>query len=94
VTIAVRFLARTQAPMYTVPMTVTDRLRQALESCGHSRYVVSRDSKISESVLSRFVAGETVLSGDNIDRLAAYLNLDLTPTTPTKKTGRKTAKGK
>jgi transcriptional regulator with XRE-family HTH domain len=75
-------------------MPVTDRLRKALESCGQSRYAVSKGSGVSESVLSRFAAGETVLAGDNIDRLAAYLNLDLTPTTPTKKTGRKPAKGK
>lgn len=57
--------------------TVTGTLRKALESCGESRYAVSKATGIPESTLSRFVAGGKPLRGENIDKLSAYLGLVL-----------------
>lgn len=57
--------------------TVTATLRKALESCGQSRYAVSKETGIPESTLSRFVAGGKPLRGENIDKLCAYLGLVL-----------------
>lgn len=57
--------------------SVTDTLRAALERCDKSRYAVSQETGITESVLSRFAAGAT-LRGENIDKLADYFGLVLT----------------
>ena len=58
--------------------SVTVTLRTALERCGQTRYAVSKATGIPESTLSRFVAGAKPLRGENIDKLAEYLGLELT----------------
>ena len=81
-------LALTEAPWYTPLMaSVTATLRAALRDCGESRYAVSGKTGIPESTLSRFNGGKP-LRGENIDKLCAYLGLELTPKTP------KTTKGR
>lgn len=67
--------------------TVTAVLREALETCGQTRYAVSKATGIPESTLSRFVHGKP-LRGENIDRLCAYLSMEL------RKAGGKPAKGR
>ena len=62
-----------------VPMKATDTLRQAMERSGLTRYQISQETGIAESVLSRFASGERTLSGQNIDKLADYLGLELKP---------------
>lgn len=57
-------------------MKVSDQLRAALKGCGETRYVVSKETAITESSLSKFVHGQG-LSQDAIDVLAAYLGLTL-----------------
>lgn len=57
--------------------TVTDQLRRAVEECGQTRYAISKATGIPASVLSRFVAGGGGLRSENIDRLSAYLGLEL-----------------
>lgn len=57
--------------------TVTEQLRQAVESCGQTRYAISKITGIPASVLSRFVAGGRGLRSENIDKLANYLGLVL-----------------
>lgn len=56
--------------------TVTETLRQMLDQSEQSRYSVSRETGIPESVLSRFVAGAT-LRGENIDKLADHFGMVL-----------------
>lgn len=73
-----RKLAQSEAPEYTPTMaTVTTTLRTSLEQCGLTRYAVSKATGIPESTLSRFVAGGKPLRGENIDKLATYLGLEL-----------------
>ena len=48
-----------------------------MQGCGESRYSVSNATGIPESTLSRFVHGKP-LRGENIDKLANYLELVLT----------------
>jgi len=67
--------------------TVSETLRRALERCGETRYAVSRATGIPESVLSRFVHGQP-LRGANLDKLADYLGLVLTPKKTTRGKGR------
>lgn len=71
-------LAQSEVSGYTACMaTVTGTLRQALERCGETRYAVSKATGIPESTLSRFVAGGKPMRGENIDKLCAYLGLEL-----------------
>lgn len=58
--------------------TVTAALRKALEQCGQTRYAVGKATGIPASTLSRFVAAGKPLRGENIDKLASYLGLELT----------------
>lgn len=57
---------------------MTEQLRQAVETCGQTRYAIGKATGIPASVLSRFVADHRGLRSENIDRLCAYLGLVLT----------------
>ena len=59
-------------------MTVTERLRQAVENCGESRASMSRATGINEGILSRFVVNGDGLRSDTLDRLCEHLELELT----------------
>jgi transcriptional regulator with XRE-family HTH domain len=54
---------------------VSEQLRRAILDAGVSRYRISHDTGIAESVLSRFVNRETGLDIGTVDKLAAYLGL-------------------
>lgn len=60
-----------------------------MERSAETRYRISQETGISEAVLSRFARGLTVLAGENVDRLAEYLKLELAPARTTKKAARK-----
>lgn len=66
--------------------SVTATLRIALNTCGETRYAVSKATGIPESTLSRFVGGKP-LRGENIDKLSDYLRLELVPRTSNRKRG-------
>lgn len=51
-------------------------MRQAINRCGQTRYAISKATGVDQSVLSRFVAGMP-LRGENMDKLCAYLGLEL-----------------
>jgi transcriptional regulator with XRE-family HTH domain len=53
----------------------SDEIREAVDSCGQSRYAISKATGLSESMLSRFMAGDRGLSMKALDVLAAYLDL-------------------
>ena len=57
---------------------LSEQVRECLENCGRTRYAVSQATGIAQSVLSRFVAGETDLSGASLDVLGKYLRLEVT----------------
>jgi hypothetical protein len=61
-------------------MNVSGQLRRAARRAG-SVYRVAKDSGVSQPALQRFVNGGATLSMVNVDRLAAYLELELKPTT-------------
>lgn len=49
--------------------TIGDQLRRAIERSGKSRYRISKETGITQSVLSRFMHGTAGLSVENIDRV-------------------------
>ena len=72
----------------SIPMkTVTEQLRHAVERCGVTRYRITQETGIPASVLSRFVTSGRGLRSENIDKLCAYLGLEL------RATGRDSRKG-
>ena len=70
--------------------TVTEKLRQAVETCGQTRNAIAVATGISPSVLCRFVTDGRGLRSANIDRLCEHLDLELVP----KKRARRTTKKK
>jgi len=63
----------------------TDQLRRIVETCGISRYQISKETGIDESTLSRFVHGERCLSEKNLDQLGEYLGLRIVTDKPKSK---------
>ncbi|MEW6249650.1 MAG: helix-turn-helix transcriptional regulator [Planctomycetota bacterium] len=54
-----------------------EKLRNAIETSGQSRYRISKQTGVAESVLSRFTSGETRLSIETAERLAEYLGHEI-----------------
>jgi len=65
--------------------TVSERIREAVETARVSRYRISRDTGIEESALSRFLSKERALSMNAIDALAEYFGLELVQRRRTKR---------
>jgi transcriptional regulator with XRE-family HTH domain len=57
---------------------LSEQIRQAVRDCGLTRYAISKATGIAESTLSRFVAGERGLPLKTLDRLADFLDLNIT----------------
>ena len=64
---------------------LSDQLRQIVETCGKSRYAISKETGIDESALSRFVHGERGLSMAALDKLGKCLGLSFTTKAPRRK---------
>lgn len=67
---------------------ISEQLRRAIEQSGMSRYRISRETGINESVLSRFIRGETGLTLETVDTicelLGARLVIEAKPATKSK----------
>ena len=61
--------------------SVSERLRAAILTAGESRYRIAKQTGVSQAILSRFVRRKTSMNLTAVDALAAYLGLDLLPTT-------------
>ena len=68
-------------------ISFTDQLRRAIVDSGLTRYRISQESGIAESVLSRFIHGERGLNSDSIDRLMDFLGLEIRPRRRKRKEG-------
>lgn len=66
-----------QVMWYALRMTITETIRERINSCGITRADIARRTGIAESVLSRFVRGITLLDGPHIDTLGEFLGLEL-----------------
>lgn len=58
---------------------VSDQLRVAILAAGENRHRIALATGVQESTLSRFVRGERGLDLTSVDKLAAYLGLELVP---------------
>ena len=55
--------------------SVSNQVRRAIETCGVSRYRISKETGVSQAVLSRFMSGQASLTLDTVDRIAYLLPL-------------------
>jgi hypothetical protein len=65
------FMAKRQAHR------LSDQLRQAIRRSEASCYVISKATRIDQGTLSKFLKGERGMSLESVDRIAAFLNLEL-----------------
>jgi predicted XRE-type DNA-binding protein len=56
---------------------LSEQIRQAIDHCGVTRYVISKKTGIQQSALSRFMSGERGLPTKTLDKLADYLDLNI-----------------
>jgi hypothetical protein len=72
-------LAHIKSVRYTPGMTtLSDTIREAIKTCGQSRYAISKTTGISQAALSRFIHGMPMRS-NNLDTLAELLGLEVRP---------------
>ena len=57
---------------------LSDQIRRAVDDCGQTRYRISKETGIDQSTLSRFMSGERGLPMRTLDKLADYLDLNIT----------------
>ena len=57
---------------------LSDQIRQAIETCGVTRYRIAKETGISQPTLSRFMSGERGLTMKALDKLADFLGLNIT----------------
>ena len=59
------------------PKNVSERLRLAIQRSGQSLCQIAHGCGVDDGVLSRFVRGKRGLTTKSVDRLCAYLGLEL-----------------
>ena len=64
--------------MTTKNTSLTDQLRQLIESAEISRYQIWQQTGIDQAVLSRFVNRKEGLSMESLDKLGEILDLQIT----------------
>ena len=60
------------------PTKLSDQIRQAIETCGKTRYQIGQETGIDQATLSRFMSGKGGLSIPVLDRLGEHLGLNIT----------------
>ena len=72
-------LSQEKADGYDVSMAkISSTLRAALKASKKSRYAISQETGIGESVLHKFLVLGNQLRSNNLDKLCVYFGLELT----------------
>jgi hypothetical protein len=59
------------------PIILTEQIRQAIDTCGKTRYQISQDTGIDQATLCRFMGHKGGLSNPILDTLGEYLGLEI-----------------
>ena len=70
---------------HDIIMKVTDRLKKAIRDSGLSDRNLGFQSGVNRQSIGRFMSGQTGLSLEQLDKLAAFLGLELEPKSKAKK---------
>ncbi len=70
-------LSQVYNPHMSAKQLFSEQLRQAVENSDKSRYQISKQTGIAQSVLSRFINEDAGLSMESIDKLCDCLDLSL-----------------
>jgi hypothetical protein len=54
---------------------LTEQLRQAILTCGKTRYAIAKETGVTQDILSRFVHGERGMSLESLDAVGQCLGL-------------------
>lgn len=73
-------------------MSITEQLREAMETGGKSRYALAKETGIAIATVHRFYWNIGGLSANGIDLMAEALGLELKPKAKPKRPARKAAK--
>ena len=57
---------------------LSDQIRRAVDACDLTRYAIAKATGIDHATISRFMSGERGLPMKTLDRLADFLDLNLT----------------
>jgi plasmid maintenance system antidote protein VapI len=57
--------------------TISEQLRAAIQDSGLSHNELAKATGVNQPSISRFVSGDRGLGSESIDKLAAYLGLEL-----------------
>ena len=66
-----------------------NQVRNEINKCGKSRYVISKETGISEATLSLFVNGERGMGHEMLEKLTEYLGLEIIVRPKKKRKGRR-----
>jgi len=55
--------------------TFTDEIRDAIKSCGMTRYRICKEIGLAESGMSKFMAGTSGFSMEMLDKIAAVIGM-------------------
>ena len=64
---------------------LSEQVRQAIDTCGKTRYQISQDTGIDQATLCRFMGGKGGLSNPILDTLGEYLGLRIVAGKPKSK---------
>jgi len=64
------------------PNKLTEQVREAIATCGKTRYQISQDTGIDAATLCRFMGGKGGLSNPILDTLGEYLGLRIVADKP------------
>ncbi len=73
----------------TYMATILEQLAEAIEDSGVTRYRISKDTGVNQSVLLRIVKGTGGCNLETLDTLSEYLGLELRPIKTERKALRK-----
>ena len=65
--------------------SLTDQLREAIETSGKTRYAIAQETGVGQDTLCRFVKGERGVSMEAMDAIGECLGLRLVVDKPAKK---------
>jgi hypothetical protein len=58
--------------------TLSEQLREAILNSGVSRYEISKQTKVSQAALSKFILGQRGISTKAMDAVGIFLGLTIT----------------